>query len=141
MFTADMLAPCGLDCSLCQRAQDPERPCPGCNREGEYKPEFCSARCGIVRCERRLANGWRFCDVCPGFPCADVMEKENRYTAQYPLRESPLENLSHVRKAGMDAFLDAQRRQWTCRACGGPVCVHTGRCGKCGAPAENAVFH
>jgi hypothetical protein len=60
------------------------------------------------------------------------MEKENRYTSQYPLRESPLENLRRIREAGMEAFLEQERRTWTCEQCGSPVSVHTGICSGCG---------
>ena len=90
MFTKEMIAPCGLDCSICKRA---------------------------------LAGT---------DPCADVMEKETRYGSQYPLRESPLENLRFIREAGMAAFLERERKQWTCSACGGVICAHTGVCSGCG---------
>ncbi len=132
MFTADMVAPCGLDCSLCARAQQKDDPCPGCNGPDENKPEFCASRCGIILCEKRRQNGYDFCDQCPDYPCADVMEKENRYTSQYPLCESPLQNLRDIRKLGMEAFLAREREMWSCKACGGAICVHTGVCNGCG---------
>lgn len=132
MFTPDMIAPCGLDCSLCSRAQLTVNPCPGCLGPDEHKPEFCAKRCGIILCSKRKQNGWRFCDVCPDYPCADVMEKENRYTTQYPLTESPLQNLRDIREKGMAAFLEKERAEWSCSTCGSPVCVHTGICSGCG---------
>ena len=119
MFTPDMIAPCGLDCSICSQAQKAENPCPGCNGPDENKPDFCAHRCGIILCQKRKDNGWIFCDVCPDFPCADVMEKEDRYTSAYPLRESPLENLRMIREEGLDAFLELERKTWTCADCGG----------------------
>ena len=30
MFTADMIAPCGLDCSICKRALAETSPCAAC---------------------------------------------------------------------------------------------------------------
>ena len=60
MFTADMMAPCGLDCSICSRALRKDRPCPGCNGPDENKPEFCARRCGIILCRKRRENGYRF---------------------------------------------------------------------------------
>ncbi|MBR6862049.1 MAG: DUF3795 domain-containing protein, partial [Acidaminococcaceae bacterium] len=119
MFTKDMIAPCGLDCSICKRALAETHPCAGCRGPNDNKPEFCSVRCGIILCEKRKSNGYSFCDECPDFPCADVVEKETRYGSQYPLRESPLENLRFIREAGMAAFLERERKQWTCSACGG----------------------
>lgn len=132
MFTAQWIAPCGLDCSLCSRALLPDRPCPGCRGTGENKPAFCREKCGIIRCRARRENGYTFCDECPDFPCPDVMEKENRYTSQYPLYESPLQNLRDIREKGMEAFLQAERKAWSCPACGSPVSVHDGVCSGCG---------
>lgn len=131
-FTAEMIAPCGLDCSLCKRALAQTDPCAGCRGSDEHKPAFCSSGCGIILCRRRKENGYVFCDECPDFPCDDVMEKEHRYTSKYPLCESPLQNLRSIRENGMEAFLESQRKQWTCPACGGVICVHTGACGQCG---------
>lgn len=131
MFTADMIAPCGLDCSICSMAQRETDPCPGCNGPDENKPDFCANRCGIILCRKRKDNGYTYCDECPDYHCEDVMEKENRYTSQYPLRESPLENLRMIRELGMEAFLEHQRKEWTCENCGSPINVHTGICSGC----------
>ena len=59
-ITAEMIAPCGLDCSLCKRALAEENPCPGCHGPNENKPEFCAYRCGIILCEKRKKNGYEF---------------------------------------------------------------------------------
>lgn len=131
MFSAEMIAPCGLDCSICSGALKKETPCPGCLGPDENKAAYCRT-CGIIRCEKRKQNGYRFCDECPDFPCADVMEKENRYTSKYPLYESPLQNIREIRRIGMEAFLAAEREQWTCRDCGSPISVHSGICSGCG---------
>ena len=141
MFNADMIAPCGLDCSICKRALAGTDPCAGCRGPNDNKPEFCSERCGIILCEKRKSNGYLFCDECPYFPCADVMEKETRYGSQYPLRESPLENLRFIREAGMAAFLERERKQWTCSVCGGIICVHTGVCSDCGKQCADSMKH
>lgn len=47
MITAEMIAPCGLDCSLCKRALAETNPCPGCHGPNENKPEFCAERCPV----------------------------------------------------------------------------------------------
>ncbi|MCI8359902.1 MAG: DUF3795 domain-containing protein, partial [Clostridiales bacterium] len=98
MFDEKMIAPCGLDCSLCSQAHKTENACPGCAGPDENKPEFCSVKCSIMRCETRKKHAYRFCDQCPEFPCANVMERENRYMSQYALRESPLANLRAIRE-------------------------------------------
>ena len=131
-MTAEMIAPCGLNCSICSRAHAEENPCPGCHGPKEKKPEFCAARCGIILCRKRREKGYMYCDECPDYPCEDVMEKENRYTSQYPLAESPGKNLRELRRLGMEQFLEKERRQWTCRECGHLLSVHTGICSGCG---------
>ncbi len=131
MFTPKMIAPCGLDCSICSKALVKDDPCPGCNGPDTNKPDFCTNKCGIILCEKRKENQYRFCDECSDFPCADVMEKEMRYTSKYPLQESPLTNLRIIREQGMENFLKQEREIWTCVECGSPICVHTGLCSGC----------
>lgn len=131
-FKAEMIAPCGLDCNICSQALDEQHPCPGCFGPKEQKPHFCAVVCGIVRCRKRSDNGYKYCNECPDYPCEDVMEKETRYTSTYPLRESPLENLSKIKDQGIYFFLEEERKQWSCNECGGIISVHTGRCSACG---------
>ncbi len=132
MFTSDMIAPCGLDCSLCLFAHHKEKPCPGCRGEGENKPAFCSDWCTIIPCEKRLGGGYEYCDECPDYPCPELKKLEERYMTAYPLKESPMENLRDIRALGMEVFLEREREKWTCKACGGPICVHNGICRDCG---------
>ena len=132
MFTENMVAPCGLDCSLCSAAHKKKNPCPGCTGTDEYKPEFCSTRCTIIQCGKIKANKYRFCDECPDFPCEFSYERENRYMSQYVMKESPFTNLKIIREKGMAAFLDDQKEKWTCKECGGVVSVHDDICSVCG---------
>ena len=139
MFTAEMIAPCGLDCSLCMFAHAKENPCHGCNADDGSKPPFCAGWCKIIPCEKRLKNGYRFCDECPDYPCEDMMERETRYTTAYPLKESPMKNLRDIRELGLEAFLERERKQWSCGKCGGPICVHNGLCRDCGSRDPSAA--
>jgi len=132
MFKADMVAPCGLDCNICSQALIKKNPCQGCNGPDDHKPEFCARHCEIILCEKRRENGYTYCDECPDYPCDAVMEKENRYTTQYPHRESPLENLKMIREKGMNAFLEYEWQHWICPDCGSPFSVHNRTCLKCG---------
>ena len=50
---------------------------------------------------------------------------------QYPLSESPMNNLKMIREKGMDYFLEKQKEYWTCPECGGIISVHTGLCSNC----------
>ena len=65
------------------------------------------------------------------------MEKEERYTTEYPHRESPLENLRMIRNKGMDAFLEHERQLWTCPHCGRVYSVHDRYCPHCGKRTEH----
>ena len=35
-----------------------------------------------------------------------------------PLYESPINNIKLIREIGMEAFLEKQRSEWTCKDCG-----------------------
>lgn len=130
-FRAEMIAPCGLDCNICSHALLDNNPCQGCNGPDNGKPEFCAKFCGIILCQKRKENGYKFCDECPNYPCDDVMERETRYTSQYPHRESPIDNLRTIRDFGMDAFLEQEQQNWTCPNCGSAFSVHHRSCGRC----------
>ena len=131
MFDAEMVAPCGLDCSLCAQALKKENPCPGCNGGDEFKPEFCSTRCQIINCEHLPSLHGDYCDACSQYPCEHLKEREYRYMNQYPLPESPTNNLKMIREKGMAYFLESQKEKWSCLDCGGIISVHTGLCSKC----------
>ena len=68
------------------------------------------------------------CDECPDYPCEDVMEKENRYTRQYPHRGLAIENQRMIRESGMDAFLEHEKELWSCPYCDKPYSVHDRHC-------------
>lgn len=140
MMKDSMIAPCGLNCSLCSRALQKESPCLGCLGPDECKHEFCRDRCKIAKCEARKALPDRFCDSCERFPCEDVMEKETRYTSDYPMIESPIGNLFYMRKHGMDALIEREKRRWLCPDCGEIVCVSTGVCSGCGREFDMRVL-
>lgn len=132
MFKENMIAPCGLDCSICSEALKKENPCVGCLGESDTKPEYCSSICKITTCEFRQSLPDRFCDQCPQYPCKDMVEKEVWYANAHPLVESPMGNLGYIRKEGMEKFLKQEKERWTCAKCGGIICVHTGMCSGCG---------
>ena len=131
MFNPNMVAPCGLDCTICTAALKADKPCPGCNGSNENKPDFCATRCEIINCSNRQALHGDYCDVCSQYPCEYIKEREYRYQNQYPLPESPMSNLKKIRANGMSCFLEEQSKEWTCPECGGIICVHTGLCNRC----------
>ena len=127
-----MIAPCGLNCALCKRALLADDLCPGCNGPDEHKPDYCATKCGVPRCEKRKTLPDRFCDQCPDYPCADIMEKETRYANAYRMLESPIGNLAYIRQHGMEAFLKRETERYTCPDCGGTICIQQSVCAVCG---------
>lgn len=138
MFTEKMIAPCGLDCSLCSAAHLKENPCRGCLGPDENKPEFCAKECKVIQCEKRFSHDYQFCDECKEFPCDYLVKLENRYMTEYPLKESPLANLRFIREKGMAAFLHQEKDLWTCKVCGGVISVHNGICSNCGKSVKES---
>ena len=126
LFTKEMIAPCGLDCSVCIARLEKTPPCPGCWSKEEGKPEHCARLCEIAFCEHRKELKDGYCDKCPDYPCAHILKMENKYQHDYPLKESLMDNLAEMRRLGMDEFLRNESEKWCCVHCGGIICVHTG---------------
>jgi hypothetical protein len=122
----DCIAPCGINCLLCYRHLC-AKPCPGCRREGEGKPEHCK-RCRIKACA--LAQGYTHCHECPSFPCRPLAALDRRYRVRYGV--SPRDDGLAMRAGGIEAFLRGQLKRYACEACGGMVCMHTRVCAGCG---------
>ena len=131
LINVEMIAPCGLNCALCKKALQKDIPCQGCRGSYEVKSTYCKEICRIWTCDKLVQNKWAYCDVCPEYPCEDILEKETRYGSQYPVKESPIENLTMIREKGMEEFLASERERWICKKCGEIICVHTGKCGGC----------
>lgn len=131
MFKENMIAPCGLNCSICSQALRKENPCTGCLGPNETKSEYCATMCKIAACETRKKLPDNFCDLCPQYPCKEMVEKEIWYANTYPMTESLMGNLAFIRKEGMTNFLKREQERWTCHKCNGIICVHTGICSCC----------
>lgn len=129
-LTADLIAPCGMDCGLCIGHLRSRKPCPGCNGEDSAKPGHCVS-CRIKLCDER-PEGRYFCFDCWKFPCARVRRLDTRYRSKYHM--SMLENLERIRDGGIEKFVAAERVRWECAGCGGVVCVHSDVCLSCGRP-------
>ena len=113
MFKENMIAPCGLNCSICSQALRKENPCTGCLGPNDTKSEYCATMCKIAACDIRKTLPDYFCD-------------------QYPMVESLMGNLALIRKEGMQKFLQLEEDRWKCHKCNGIICVHTGICSDCG---------
>lgn len=132
-INADLIAPCGMNCSLCRSYQSMNydlkkqgfsyKYCPGCLPRGENCLHMGD------QCEL-LANGLvRFCFECQNFPCKRLKALDKRYRTKYHM--SMIDNLIFIRDYGMDQFMEKQALIWQCPECGGMMCCHNGLCLQC----------
>jgi hypothetical protein len=123
-----LIAPCGMNCTICIAYLRERRKCPGCRMENESKSLSC-INCRIKNCTELKKCGSGFCYSCGEYPCARLKHLDKRYRTKYSM--SMIENLDFVKKHGIRKFLKSQERKYKCRKCGGVICVHIGKCYKC----------
>ena len=121
-FKPALIAPCGMNCGLCLGFLREKNRCGGC-RMPDRK---CNINCVISSCGKRAG---KYCD-CDIFPCRRLKQLDKRYRTKYSM--SMLDNLESIRREGVRKFLKEQREKYSCKKCGGTVCVHRGYCLVCG---------
>jgi hypothetical protein len=120
----EMVAPCGMNCNLCSWVLDPAKPgCAGCRPRGRG----CVHKKGL--CPKLARSEIKFCYQCPEFPCSSLLLIEKRYVRAH--NYSFVENLNHIRRRGMPAFLEREIRRYACPTCGGLLTVHSDTCPHC----------
>ena len=129
-----MLAPCGINCTVCYAHLRKKNPCQGCRGQEENQPAYCK-RCKIRDCA--LSRGFDFCFECASFPCSLVKQIDKRYRLRYHV--SLIENGIRIQSAGAEQFLLEDEQKWTCPECGGVICMHDRLCSACGREMEKAV--
>ncbi|MFA7664345.1 MAG: DUF3795 domain-containing protein [Clostridia bacterium] len=129
----ELIAPCGMNCSLCYAYQFKEKDlnkqgfhrayCPGCISRGKHCL-YMGKQCNL------LSKGLiRFCFECKEFPCKKLKSLDKRYRTKYHM--SMIENLLCIRDEGIDGFLEQQRNKWKCLECNDFICCHFGLCLSC----------
>ena len=118
-----LIAPCGMNCMLCQAYQGEGLSCQGCGQNTQRKS---CQNCLIYRCPEKE----RFCFECEKYPCRRLKNLDQRYRQKYQM--SMLENLNYIKKYGVEAFIIMQSHQYTCPHCGHLLTVHQRRCLYCG---------
>jgi hypothetical protein len=124
-----MLAPCGMDCTVCSAHLREKKPCGGCRTSAANKPERCR-RCVVKACAEQRARG--LCFRCSDFPCGRIKSLDRSYRVRYDA--SLVENGLAARRSGIRAFLQEDLRRWTCTHCDGVVSLHDRACSDCGRP-------
>ena len=132
--SANLIAPCGINCRLCRAYGRKRNPCPGCRAAGMCGRTGC-IRC--LKCEKLQAGLFQYCFECDTFPCKRLEHLDWRYRTRYAT--SPIENLERIRASGIRAFVRSENEKWACPACGAMLSMHIPQCAACGYvwhPAE-----
>lgn len=121
-----MFAPCGMNCMVCYKHCYHKKPCDGCLKSDEGKPEHCR-KCRIKDCitEKNLS----YCYECSSYPCKQIKALEKSYITRY--HASLMENSNTVKEHGLFAFMIQQREEYTCPHCGGIISIHDKECCEC----------
>ena len=123
-----LIAPCGMNCSICMAYLRAKNRCSGCRGTNMGKPVTRLA-CKIKKCEFFQKTNSGFCSQCKKFPCARLKQLDKRYRTKYGM--SMIENLENIRKLGIRKFLQNKKERWACSERGGTICVHKGFCCSC----------
>lgn len=121
-----MLAPCGMNCMVCYKHCYHKKPCDGCLKSDKGKPEHCR-KCKIKDCIQ--VKGISYCYECTDYPCKRIKYLEKSYNTRY--QASLIANSAYVQKRGLTAFMEEQKKRYTCPVCGGIISIHDAECGEC----------
>src|SRR5512147_2696397 len=124
-MSAALIAPCGMNCSLCRAFMREKNACPGCRGDDSLKPKT-RVLCRIKTCEKLVRSGARYCFGCDGFPCDRLNSLDKRYRTRYGM--SMIDNLRSIRKSGIRRVLENEKKRWACPECGELICVHEPQC-------------
>ena len=124
-----LIAPCGMNCRLCQRHKRDEKACSGCRGEDSFKMKSCIT-CRIKTCEKIVEGNAKYCFSCENFPCPRLKNLDKRYRSKYGM--SMIDNLKAIKSFGIIHFVRAEKQKWTCPECSEMLCVHNPQCLSCG---------
>jgi hypothetical protein len=111
-----LIAPCGMNCGICQAYLRQGNPCNGCNNAEKNLPKT-RANCQLRVCKKRKG---RFCWNCAEFPCDRLSHLDKRYRERYGMSE--IENLNYIRENGVEKFIEKENKKWVSEQ--GILCVH-----------------
>jgi len=126
IMNSDLIAPCGMNCSLCIGFLREKNRCAGCGGNRRL--------CRIKNCEKLKPSGSGFCFECSIFPCARLKQLDKRYRTKYGM--SMLDNLEYICEHGIKSFIEKEKKRWACSECGGILSVHRDACVFCGGKKE-----
>lgn len=104
--------------------------CQGC--KGKVVAGIC-ADCVMRLCARD--RGVDFCVECDDYPCGTFTAFQRDRFPHHTLAEA---NLKVIADRGVDAWLEEQKKRWSCPSCGEPYTWYEEECAKCGAELFDA---
>ncbi|HNU96261.1 MAG TPA: DUF3795 domain-containing protein [Candidatus Magasanikbacteria bacterium] len=127
---SNLIAPCGMNCAICLGYLREKNHCPGCQKTDAYESGY-GRKCVIRSCAILKQKRMKFCsDQCEKYPCKRLKNLDKRYRTKYNM--SMIENLEFIKDNGIRMFIKKEKEKWTCKKCGGTICVHRKLCLKCG---------
>lgn len=132
-ISADLIAPCGMNCRLCWGYIREKNTCPGCRMitSPESPKSKHRTTCKIRNCDYIQQEENTYCsDRCPRFPCPRLKQLDQRYRTRYGM--SMIDNLKMIRESGIDPFIKHEEQRWICPQCGELMCIHRPGCLTCG---------
>jgi hypothetical protein len=123
-----LIAPCGMNCRLCQAYIRDKKACPGCRGDDSLKTKT-RVTCKIKNCEKIAERKVKYCFSCESFPCDNLVHLDNRYRTKYGM--SMIDNLITMREFGIRHFIRSEKKRWACSECGEIICVHKPQCLSC----------
>jgi len=131
-----LIAPCGMNCSICTAYLREKNKCPGC-RESDIDKTITRVDCKIKKCEFFQKTRAMFCFQCDSFPCDRLEHLDRRYRTKYGM--SMIENLENIRKVAVQQFIEDEKARWACPECGGTICVHKRYCYSCRKKEQRTI--
>jgi hypothetical protein len=132
-LTADLVAPCGMNCGLCKaylayshgfpRKRGAVTHCSGCRVRDK--------NCAFIKrdCPQKVGKQLQFCHECSAFPCRRLSKLDKNYRIRYHM--SMIENQTQIKEMGMAEFLKSQAEKYKCPKCSDVMSVHDGKCYAC----------
>ena len=127
-----MVAPCGMNCSICARYlalknntkdKSVNIPyCVGCRK----KDKKCTFQ---KKCPLLSKNKINYCFECTDFPCENLYKLDTRYRTYYKM--SMVDNLKFIKDNGLKKFFEKEQKKWQCNKCRQLISCHNGLCFRC----------
>ncbi len=127
----DLIAPCGMNCAICSKYlvyvnKLKRSQCAGC-RTGQGTCAYLFAKCTGENKDSTCNRV--FCFECRKYPCSEIQRMDKRYKKNH--RMSVVDNLTTIKKRGIDTFIKEQYEKYHCSECNGLISIHNGKCFKC----------